>query len=774
MAPIDHFTAWTERVQLADDLFDRLWRVTGAPDPSTVAVNTNEFRTLQWLAQLAANMVDAVDDDDVMTVYPWYPVGVPRANRTNYVIGTEQPSLVINEAYAQADNVDTDTGIINITPIGNRKANDGYRLHVWTELLNPRVSDASFNNTVNLLINGQANQPAYQLVLAPYDNVSKGRNVLNDTDNVYGNPNSGLITTKMAVSTVQDWAVNNSQILPLKNAYANPAGNPTNGGFFTVGPQTTYLTDAGDANVKPADPNLIAAKTSHQSPSMRLILPAGAALGDYRPTILLRRLACPSQPLNDPASGAFNPALLPNPFVTIDAFHLSDLANGEVNDARSYDGNGVNGAYVPVANRVAFGRRQPFAAIDYVAQNPNRVPAPNPDEPKHTFYRHNGIDPTPPAALANYFPTDPNQTIRKFDWLVHLDRQVVSPIELLNVSAWKPHQLTAKFFQGGVPHQQVARWFDPTTRLHRFLEFVQTAPRTNGVHAGGRIPGKVNINTMMDPAVFSAVCDAQAGNRFNDTQVQNVFQMLMAQRSPSITSGNPFSTPDRPFWSLAQGESPGGDQWTTGLRGIENTLLAPITGGNANSPRLLDPLGGAAHPYHNLELLNKIYKNVTTRSNVFAVWVTVGYFEVTNENARPVQLGAEIGRAEGRHIRHRFFALIDRTKMEAFRGTVNVAADQSVSIQGTNTTPPLNGSPWLPPVPSEGTLITFNPDLSTAVTAVMQGGKAVSFPTMPAGTYPAVIYGNPGPWTGPDATSAQKSRYSPKKDPCVLYFALID
>ncbi len=135
---------------------------------------------------------------------------------------------------------------------------------------------------------------------------------------------------------------------------------------------------------------------------------------------------------------------------------------------------------------------------------------------------------------------------------------------------------------------------------------------------------------------------------------------MIVRRSPD---GRPGPN-DRPFLSLATGPRADGG-------GIESTLLRSDHG--TGGRRLFEsdvPAGTPAndpsrHPYVQYEMLTKLFNNVTTRSNVFAVWVTVGFFAVTDATTRPVKLGAEIGRAEGRPVRHRLFAIVDRTGLPA-------------------------------------------------------------------------------------------------------------
>src|SRR5262249_21629754 len=106
---------------------------------------------------------------------------------------------------------------------------------------------------------------------------------------------------------------------------------------------------------------------------------------------------------------------------------------------------------------------------------------------------------------------------------------------------------------------------------------------------------------------------------------------------------------------------------TTPPRGIADTALRF----SGNNPLLGIP---GQNPWVQTELLRKIWNNFTTRSNVFAIWLTVGFFEVEDDQVRPVRLGKEIGKAEGRHIRHRMFAIVDRTQLNVASGRLSTPA----------------------------------------------------------------------------------------------------
>lgn len=82
------------------------------------------------------------------------------------------------------------------------------------------------------------------------------------------------------------------------------------------------------------------------------------------------------------------------------------------------------------------------------------------------------------------------------------------------------------------------------------------------------------------------------------------------------------------------------------------------------------------HPYFRTEWLQKVLNLTTVRTHQYAVWVTVGFFEVTkpgdpamtaiNPLLAADQLGPEIGKAQGQQKRYRAFFVIDRTRATGF------------------------------------------------------------------------------------------------------------
>ncbi|MCY2942588.1 MAG: hypothetical protein NTV50_13090 [Planctomycetota bacterium] len=180
------------------------------------------------------------------------------------------------------------------------------------------------------------------------------------------------------------------------------------------------------------------------------------------------------------------------------------------------------------------------------------------------------------------------------------------------------------------------------------------------------------------------------------------------------------------------------------------------------------------------ELLSKISNSVTTRSNVFAVWLTTGFFEVTDDSTQPPKLGAEIGIADGTNIRHRMFAILDRTNMKSFetylRGTglSDISTGTPVlltltNVFGVGNCPTitagmtvtgwetgwsnasgfmLNGQPWSI---RENMMLTFDPDSSGEETVALiknttTGKLEAKFKKTHGANCVIINRGNPGPW----------------------------
>jgi hypothetical protein len=283
---------------------------------------------------------------------------------------------------------------------------------------------------------------------------------------------------------------------------------------------------------------------------------------------------------------------------------------------------------------------------------------------------------------------------------------------------------------------------------------------------GDRVPGKMNVNNMWydqgfmttggTPApywssrLFEALTDPQGGNTFKATgpnhgsfdTVDTAFNQFLANRSSyyattatSATSTSNLPTPlvsttDLPcqgmatgLYSSAFGVFPTG----TGINppGMFNSTFFQVQSGTPTSPVFAPP---GSQPYTQYELLSKMYNNVTTRSNVFAVWVTVGYFEVLSDPVnglqKPYKLGAEINKAENKNIRHRMFAIVDRTNL------MNKISCQPTATSGFAASPIVKGI-WPRGIPAAVTTASLVSG-STWQVAALSGSTTVPLPVGPS------------------------------------------
>ena len=240
-----------------------------------------------------------------------------------------------------------------------------------------------------------------------------------------------------------------------------------------------------------------------------------------------------------------------------------------------------------------------------------------------------------------------------------------------------------------------------------------------------REPGKVNINTIASPYVWQAVVNSLDPDLTKTNNwMPNWDEMRKSRRGdaaiPGITKASAGGSAlfANPFRSGAGGAYglPGANDSNTFL-GVNASLLRQ----HADKHPLFTPLlTGAAtpplqkyndymrHPYFFFQNLQKISNLVTTRSNVYAVWITVGYFEaapVSDVKNLPLEyqklitagkmpdtilstiypdgyvLGQELNADTGEIARHRAFYILDRTIPVAYERGEDHNVDNTILLR---------------------------------------------------------------------------------------------
>jgi large repetitive protein len=194
-------------------------------------------------------------------------------------------------------------------------------------------------------------------------------------------------------------------------------------------------------------------------------------------------------------------------------------------------------------------------------------------------------------------------------------------------------------------------------------------------------PSAPTGNVIMDPGQKNPYLYVQPpGTSSTPIQPPPIPARRLFQIPDDQGSLNNTTNPNPPDNASDQGD-PRVNQQTTNafLANPTANLALPII----TAPTAIDYYLGVAsnndrrdHPFFRTEWLQKIMNLTTVRTHQFAVWITVGFFEVTRQGTPLMatinpslaydQLGLELGVLSGRNTRYRSFFLLDRTKAVGF------------------------------------------------------------------------------------------------------------
>ncbi len=407
---------------------------------------------------------------------------------------------------------------------------------------------------------------------------------------------------------------------------------------FSLSEDGKYGQDKSDTNVFALDPNMYRDKPMDEDNYKQL-----GTNQTNRRMVHLQRLADPSRAHDSKT----------NPYITVDSM-IVDLT---VMNARTRESeSGVTGTNPP-----AFVTRKRESKSNLLQQDDDSAATVT------TTTAQNGLE----HSFSKDTPfgtTQPNVT-----WLGWINRPPVSPFELMNVTnrtasdmlhCYNPDDSGTGFEKkyGYLPkftESSARKVFgflrvpSPQTVTPMVLNRNNMGETTDVVtdtlpfayYSMYREPGKININTIPSAEIWSAL--------LNRTVSSADFQRV--SKWPTTSS----SSTTTPFRSIAEAPD------SSVLQDSNFNQLMNVT--NENS---LDPASRLN--------LYRLANLTTTRSNVFAVWVTMGFFEV---NASGNVTTNELGETSGGVKRYRAFYLIDRSIPVGFERGINHNAENVILLR---------------------------------------------------------------------------------------------
>jgi len=345
---------------------------------------------------------------------------------------------------------------------------------------------------------------------------------------------------------------------------------------------------------------------------------------------------------------------------------------------------------------------------------------------------------------SNWYMGDPRG--QPFPWLTWNDRPFTSQLELLLVPTVNSRDLllhdddaqgppiSPHFGMRGAdnpyapnnflePYSHLLNFFSSeqfgaqsSPELHRMLEFLHVPSRFVGTEIQGnpaafvtaptvhgfwppfnwisryREPGRINLNTIYSQSVFDGLMNGFP----NGTVPSNSFWVPFRTSRQSNAAAPWEIDPDVPTRFAGVFRSSGGGSMVPPVPGLQPTREINATLLREDPDRPGEPLFGNTstnnynntdrNPYFRYQGIQRLGNLTTTRSNVYAIWITVGYFEVSAGDVDPqhpdgYRLGQELGIDTGEVERHRGFYMIDRSIPVGFQRGQDLNVEKTILLR---------------------------------------------------------------------------------------------
>ena len=604
-----------EKQMLCRQLYTLLWALTGSSDTKSMA---------QW----AVNVVDFRDADSSMTRFAydknpedgWTP-------GTDVVWGVERPDLLINEAIAWQSGGGIDGGVyVTLHHPWSSKALDGNQFAPaktntdapdWADpdAVDPALDAATPENLLNLDVRGGGDKDSPVWRLRVGDKIVR----------LDAAPNS-------QAGTREYWG---------KPANNNPTANrlvPPDGTVCVFG-ESKRPTD-GTVDVDTAFPATAQIKIDMRGSSPVNLSPGNAETV----TIILERLADPTQKY---ASGT-------NEYLEVDRVDALPVVDRTPDSLTN----------IPVEPYVKKDRK-----IDASIAG--------------TFWKRDfEVMPALPGDPTDPISIDKPKAATRVACMPWLNRPFISAAELALVPIWDSANLLDQFsgftangmldkLQATLNQQPefLANLFESLTVPSRFAGIATTIDE----YPAGQNPFQVSIANCdpgLDKLPINQLTSYREPGRVNVNTVsdQRVWEAAVLRGPrPDGTSTVANAALE---WSTSNLGRPAGPSQPSTAKPVMSMLQMLALKGDATSPTMVadtadpgpDP---AANPQFQYLTATRLANVASTRSHVFAVWITVGFFQwdeiakayITDGTGNPIEVGADTGNSQ----RHRGFFIFDRS-----------------------------------------------------------------------------------------------------------------